>query len=80
MPKKIVLLGSTGSIGCSTLKVAQDLPEELQIIALAAHSNIEKLAQQVHDTGVKHSMIAAARMHCSRCCPPMSAFISVKPD
>jgi len=54
MPKKIVLLGSTGSIGCSTLKVAQDLPEELQIIALAAHSNVEKLSQQVHDTGVKH--------------------------
>lgn len=54
MPKKIVLLGSTGSIGCSTLKVARDLPEELQIIALAAHGNIEKLAQQVHDTGVKH--------------------------
>jgi 1-deoxy-D-xylulose-5-phosphate reductoisomerase len=54
MAKKIVLLGSTGSIGCSTLKVAQDLPEELQIIALAAHSNVEKLAQQVHDTGVKH--------------------------
>jgi 1-deoxy-D-xylulose-5-phosphate reductoisomerase len=54
MAKKIVLLGSTGSIGCSTLKVAQDLPEELQIIALAAHSNVEKLSQQVHDTGVKH--------------------------
>ncbi len=54
MPKKIVLLGSTGSIGCSTLKVAQDLPEELQIIALAAHSNIEKLSEQVHDTNVKH--------------------------
>jgi len=54
MPKKIVLLGSTGSIGCSTLKVARDLPEELQVIALAAHGNIEKLAQQVHDTGVKH--------------------------
>jgi 1-deoxy-D-xylulose-5-phosphate reductoisomerase len=54
MPKKIVLLGSTGSIGCSTLKVARDLPEELQVIALAAHGNIEKLSQQVHDTGVKH--------------------------
>lgn len=54
MAKKIVLLGSTGSIGCSTLKVAQDLPEELQIIALAAHSNVEKLSEQVQDTGVKH--------------------------
>lgn len=54
MAKKIVLLGSTGSIGCSTLKVAEDLPEELEIIALAAHSNVEKLAQQARQTGVKH--------------------------
>lgn len=57
MAKKIVLLGSTGSIGCSTLKVAEDLPEELEIIALAAHSNVAKLAQQARDTGVKHVAI-----------------------
>jgi len=54
MAKKIVLLGSTGSIGCSTLKVAQDLPEELEIIALAAHGSVEKLAAQARETGVKH--------------------------
>ncbi len=57
MPKKIVLLGSTGSIGCSTIKVAQDLPEELEIIALAAHGSVEKLAQQARETGVKHVAI-----------------------
>ncbi|MFM2171158.1 MAG: hypothetical protein RI957_1387 [Verrucomicrobiota bacterium] len=57
MPKKIVLLGSTGSIGCSTLKVAQDLPQELEIIALAAHGSVEKLAQQARETGVKHVAI-----------------------
>jgi 1-deoxy-D-xylulose-5-phosphate reductoisomerase len=54
MAKKIVLLGSTGSIGCSTLKVAADLPDELEIIALAAHSNVAKLAEQARHTGVKH--------------------------
>lgn len=57
MSKKIVLLGSTGSIGCSTLKVARELPEEMEIIALAAHSNIEKLAEQARETGVKHVAI-----------------------
>lgn len=54
MTKKIVLLGSTGSIGCSTLKVAKELPDEFEIIALGAHSNVDKLAAQVQETGVKH--------------------------
>ena len=62
MPKKIVLLGSTGSIGCSTIKVAQDLPEELEIIALAAHGSVEKLAQQARETGVKHVAIYRAEL------------------
>jgi 1-deoxy-D-xylulose-5-phosphate reductoisomerase len=57
MRKKIVLLGSTGSIGCSTLKVAQDLPDEIEIIALAAHQNTKKLAEQVLATGVKYAAI-----------------------
>lgn len=57
MSKKVILLGSTGSIGCSTLKVAQDLPEEIDIIALAANDNVAKLAEQARDTGVKHVAI-----------------------
>jgi 1-deoxy-D-xylulose-5-phosphate reductoisomerase len=62
MPKKIVLLGSTGSIGCSTLKVARDLPEELEIIALAAQGSVEKLAEQARETGVKHVAIYRAEL------------------
>ncbi|MEQ2007693.1 MAG: hypothetical protein ABMA26_12930, partial [Limisphaerales bacterium] len=30
--KNVVLLGSTGSIGTSTLKVADDLPDRLRIL------------------------------------------------
>jgi 1-deoxy-D-xylulose-5-phosphate reductoisomerase len=44
--KNVVLLGSTGSIGTSTLKVVDDLPDRLRIIGLAAGSNAELLAQQ----------------------------------
>jgi 1-deoxy-D-xylulose-5-phosphate reductoisomerase len=57
MSKKVVLLGSTGSIGCSSLKVAHDLPEEIKIIALAANDNVAKLAEQARETGVKHVAI-----------------------
>ncbi len=44
--KKVVLLGSTGSIGTSTLKVVEDLPHQLQLVGLAAGGNADLLAQQ----------------------------------
>ena len=52
--RKVVLLGSTGSIGTSTLKVASDIPECMEIVALAANSSVELLASQARETGVKH--------------------------
>lgn len=44
--KRVVLLGSTGSIGTSTLKVAGDLPDRVRIIGLAAGSNAGLLIEQ----------------------------------
>src|SRR5580692_533363 len=44
--KKVVLLGSTGSIGTSTLKVAEDLPDQIRLIGLAAGNNGELLLKQ----------------------------------
>ena len=52
--RKVVLLGSTGSIGTSTLKVAADIPDRMEIVALAANSSVETLAAQTRETGVKH--------------------------
>jgi 1-deoxy-D-xylulose-5-phosphate reductoisomerase len=44
--KKVVLLGSTGSIGTSTVKVAEDLPDQIRLLALAAGNNSELLLEQ----------------------------------
>ncbi len=44
--KKITVLGSTGSIGVSTLDVVARLPEKYKIIALTANSSVEKLLAQ----------------------------------
>ncbi len=55
--RRVVLLGSTGSIGSSTLKVAAKLGDRIEIIALAASSSVEKLAAQVRETGVRHVAI-----------------------
>ncbi len=52
--RRVVLLGSTGSIGCSTLKVARELPDRVEIVGLAACNSVEKLARQARETGVKH--------------------------
>jgi len=44
--KNVVLLGSTGSIGTSTVKVAEDLPDQIRLLALAAGNNSELLLTQ----------------------------------
>jgi 1-deoxy-D-xylulose-5-phosphate reductoisomerase len=46
--KRIVVLGATGSIGESALKVAHDIPERIEIVGLAAKSNASKLAAQAN--------------------------------
>ncbi|MEM7175072.1 MAG: 1-deoxy-D-xylulose-5-phosphate reductoisomerase [Chlamydiota bacterium] len=46
MKKKIAILGSTGSIGRQTLAVVDHLQEDVEVVALAAHSNIERLETQ----------------------------------
>jgi 1-deoxy-D-xylulose-5-phosphate reductoisomerase len=48
--KRVVVLGATGSIGDSTLKVAHDIPERIEIAGLAANSNVEKLAIAANKT------------------------------
>ncbi len=44
--KNVVLLGCTGSIGASTIKVADDLPDRIRLLGLAAGNNSELLLQQ----------------------------------
>ena len=51
--KRVVILGSTGSIGTSALKVARDIPERMEVVGLAAHSSVEALAAQVREFGVR---------------------------
>ena len=51
LPRRVVLLGSTGSIGTQAIDVADAAPERFRIVALAAGgSNLEQLAQQAVHT------------------------------
>ena len=49
--KRVIVLGSTGSIGTSALKVARDIPERMKIVGIAAHRSSDKLAEQAAETG-----------------------------
>ena len=56
-PKKVVVLGSTGSIGESSLKVARDIPERMEIVGLAANRSVETLAAQINEFGIKQGCL-----------------------
>ncbi len=47
MAKRIVILGSTGSIGESTLDIVTKFPDAFQVVGLAAGSNVSALAEQI---------------------------------
>ena len=51
MMKKISLLGSTGSIGTSTLDVVRRNPERLKVVAMACGRNLEKVREQIREFG-----------------------------
>ena len=51
--KKVLILGSTGSIGTSALKVARDIPDRMEVVGLAANRSVETLLQQISETNVK---------------------------
>jgi 1-deoxy-D-xylulose-5-phosphate reductoisomerase len=49
MGRKLILLGSTGSIGTQTLDVVRANREELEVIGLAANSNVELVEKQARE-------------------------------
>ena len=59
--RRIAILGSTGSIGRSTLSVAESYPDRFQIVALAAGSNLEAAFEQACRWHPRIISIAAER-------------------
>jgi 1-deoxy-D-xylulose-5-phosphate reductoisomerase len=49
--KRLAILGSTGSIGSSTLAVVEGYPDRFLIVALAAGANLDRLEEQVRRFG-----------------------------
>ncbi len=52
--KRVVILGSTGSIGTQTIDVCRRHPGELEIVGLAAYSSVKEVVAQAHEFKVSH--------------------------
>lgn len=52
--KKIVILGSTGSIGCQTLDIVRAFPDEFEVVGLAAGNNLGLLREQMQEFNPRH--------------------------
>ncbi len=52
--RRVILLGSTGSIGVQTLDCVRNLSSRFKVVGLAAGSNAELLAEQARAFGVEH--------------------------
>lgn len=61
--KNVVILGSTGSIGESALKVARDIPDRMRVVGLAANRSCEKLVRQLAEGGIQHGCLADSTLY-----------------
>ncbi|HVU69961.1 MAG TPA: 1-deoxy-D-xylulose-5-phosphate reductoisomerase [Ktedonobacteraceae bacterium] len=59
-PRRIAILGSTGSIGQQTLDVVRCFPDHFRVVALAARQNVDLLARQAREFNVPVTACFAA--------------------
>ncbi|CAB4624661.1 unannotated protein [freshwater metagenome] len=57
--RRVIILGSTGSIGTQALEVIEANPDRFQVVGLAAGQNADLLAEQAAKFGVKHAVQGA---------------------
>jgi len=51
--KKVIILGSTGSIGTQTLNVIKNFRENFEVVGLTAYNNVELLSKQIREFNPK---------------------------
>ncbi len=57
-PRRVTILGSTGSVGCNTVDLLKRRPGAHEVEALVAHRNVELLAEQARTLGAKTAVVA----------------------
>lgn len=57
-PRRVTILGSTGSVGCNTLDLIERRPEAFVVEALTANGSVGRLAEQARRVGAKLAVVA----------------------
>ena len=57
-PRRVTILGSTGSVGTNTIDLLERNPDGFEVEALTAHSSVALLADQARRLGAKRAVIA----------------------
>ena len=60
-PRRVIVLGSTGSIGENALRVIAALPDALRVVGLGAGANAARVAEQARQFGVRSVALADER-------------------
>ena len=63
--KRIAILGSTGSIGTSALDVARTHADQIEVVAIAAATNVAAMAKQILEFRPRAVAMATGA---ARCC------------
>ncbi|MEH6402448.1 MAG: 1-deoxy-D-xylulose-5-phosphate reductoisomerase [Sneathiella sp.] len=62
-PKKVSIFGATGSVGCSTISLINERPENFQVEILTANRNVKQLAEQAISLGARKAVIANSDLY-----------------
>lgn len=55
--KRVVVLGSTGSVGINALKVIERFPDRFKVVGLTAYNNVRLLEKQIHEFKPTHAAV-----------------------
>lgn len=62
-PRRVTILGSTGSVGCNTVDLIEREPGRYRTVALTAHRNVRLLAEQARKLGAELAVIGDAALY-----------------
>lgn len=77
--RRIVVLGSTGSIGTQTLDVVRQHSDQLEIVGLAVNGSVDALLAQAREFGVRHAAVGNAELADDPRCDEIRTFVESLP-
>ncbi|MCI2242837.1 1-deoxy-D-xylulose-5-phosphate reductoisomerase [Adlercreutzia faecimuris] len=78
--RRVVVLGSTGSIGTQTLDVIAQHADRLEAVGLAVFGSVDALGRQAREFGVRHLAVGDERLAGDARCDDLAAWCAAAPE